>query len=89
MTMTVTLDQKLAAAREARRIVQSLRGIPGSRGERYRGYSDRQIWQAVLDAGSADPTLVSLQLLHRVMEHDGVPECPYELDEEKLSAQYG
>lgn len=44
-------------------------------------YSDRQVWQAILEARSARKDFVGLVFLHHIMSGTTPPECPYELED--------
>lgn len=65
----------------AKRIVERVR-INGSKNDVSEEYTDAQIWQAVLDASSADPKAVTIQILSHVIEGREPPSCVYmEVDE--------
>lgn len=71
----VTPEQREEARAKALGIVDELRaGLPLEQ------YTDRQIWQAVITAGSTWKDLVALVFLDHVMRGTTPPSCPYELD---------
>lgn len=75
--MPVTLEQQNEARARARGIVDDVRAqMPA-----LEIYSDRQVWQAILDARSAWKDLVGLVFLHHIMSGTTPPECPYELED--------
>lgn len=79
---SVTAEQQNEARAKARGVVDELRS---RRPAAFDEYTDRQLWQAALDARSTYPDFVALVFLHHIMNGTRPPECPYELHDPEPS----